>query len=74
LAFCLTEQKPYPEKELTPDRRGNTDHRAFPTFVQDLKDFFWEDLQGEVQRAAQGLFQLLSERQRDLYIVSPRYA
>jgi len=42
--------------------------------VQDLKDFFWEDLQGEVQRAAQGLFQLLSERQRDLYIVSPRYA
>jgi putative transposase len=48
-----------------------TEH--FQHFVQDLKESFWGDLQGEVQRAAQKFFLLLSERQRDFYMVSPRY-
>jgi putative transposase len=45
----------------------------FQHFVQNLKESFWGDLQGEVQRAAKKFFELLSERQRDLYMVSPRY-
>ena len=48
-----------------------TEH--FQHFVQDLKESFWGDLQGEVQKAAKKLFELLSQRQRDLYMVSPRY-
>ena len=46
-----------------------TEH--FQHFVQDLKESFWGDMQ--VQKAAKRFFELLSERQRDLYIVSPRY-
>jgi hypothetical protein len=37
-----------------------------------LRCLFWGDLQGEVQRAAKRRFELLSERQRDLYLVSQR--
>ena len=48
-----------------------TEH--FQHFVQDLKESFWGDLQGEVQKAAKRLFELLSQRQRDLYMVSPQY-
>jgi len=48
-----------------------TEH--FQHFVQELKESFWGDLQGQVQKAAQKFFDLLSERQRDLYMVSPRY-
>jgi putative transposase len=48
-----------------------TEH--FQHFVQELKESFWGDLQGEVQRAGKRLFELLSERQRDLYLVSQRY-
>ncbi len=48
-----------------------TEH--FQHFVQDLKESFWGDVQGEVQRAAKKFFELLSERQRDLYMVSPRH-
>jgi len=48
-----------------------TEH--FQHFVQDLKESFWGDLQGQVQKAAQRFFALLSERQRDFYMVSPRY-
>ena len=47
-----------------------TEH--FQHFVQELKESFWGDLQGQVQKAAQKFFDLLSERQRDLYMVSPR--
>jgi putative transposase len=32
------------------------------------------DLQGQTQKAAKRFFELLSERQRDLYMVSPRYS
>jgi len=48
-----------------------TEH--FQHFVQEMKESFWGDLQGQVQKAAQRFFTLLSERQRDFYMVSPRY-
>src|SRR5215831_17573459 len=48
-----------------------TEH--FQHFVRDLKESFWGDMQGQVQKAAKKFFELLSERQRDLYMVSPRY-
>jgi putative transposase len=49
-----------------------TEH--FQHFVKDLQESFWGDLQGQVQQSAQKFFELLSERQRDLYMVSARYA
>jgi putative transposase len=49
-----------------------TEH--FQHFVKDLQENFWGDLQGQVQQSARKFFELLSERQRDLYMVSPRYA
>jgi putative transposase len=49
-----------------------TEH--FQHFVKDLQESFWGDLQGQVQQSARKFFELLSERQRDLYMVSPRYA
>jgi putative transposase len=49
-----------------------TEH--FQHFVKDLQESFWGDLQGQVRQSAQKFFELLSERQRDLYMVSPRYA
>ena len=48
-----------------------TEH--FQHFVQELKESFWGDLQGQVKQSAEKFFGLLSERQRDLYMVSPRY-
>ena len=48
-----------------------TEH--FQHFVEELKESFWGDLQGEAQRAAKRLFELLSERQRDRYMVNPRH-
>jgi len=48
-----------------------TEH--FQHFVQDLKESFWGDLEGRVKEAAQKYFALLSERQRDFYMVSGRY-
>jgi putative transposase len=52
---------------------ASTGTEHFQHFVQDLKESFWGDLQGQVQRSAKKFFDLLSERQRDLYRVSPRY-
>ena len=48
-----------------------TEH--FQHLVEELKESFWGDLQGEAQRAARKFFELLSERQRDRYIMSARY-
>jgi putative transposase len=48
-----------------------TEH--FQHFVKDLQESFWGDLQGQVQQSAKKFFELQSERQRDLYMVSPRY-
>ncbi len=48
-----------------------TEH--FQHFVEELKESFWGDLQGEVRKSAKRFFELLSERQRDLYMVSPRH-
>jgi putative transposase len=48
-----------------------TEH--FQHFVEELKESFWGDLQGEAQRAAKKFFELLSERQRDRYMVRARY-
>lgn len=48
-----------------------TEH--FQHFVKELQESFWGDLQGQVQQSARKFFELLSERQRDLYMVSPRY-
>lgn len=63
------EKEPYtPMAKVTPI----TEH--FQHFVQDLKESFWGDLQGQTQRAAKRFFELLSERQRDLYMVRPRYS
>jgi putative transposase len=49
-----------------------TEH--FQHFVKDLQESFWGDLQGQVEQSAKKFFELLSERQRDLYMVSARYA
>lgn len=49
-----------------------TEH--FQHFVADLKESFWGDLQGQALKAAQKFFELLSQRQRDLYMVSPSYS
>ncbi len=49
-----------------------TEH--FQHFVGELKESFWGDLQGQVQQSMRRLFELLSERQRDLYMVSPRHS
>ena len=46
----------------------------FQHFVSELKESFWGDLQGQVQQSMRQLFELLSERQRDLYMVSPRHS
>jgi Transposase, Mutator family len=48
-----------------------TEH--FQHFVEELKESFWGDLQGEAQRAAKKFLELLSERQRDRYMVNPRH-
>ena len=42
-------------------------------FVEDLQESFWGDVQARTQQAAQRFFDALSEGQRDLYMVSPRY-
>jgi putative transposase len=49
-----------------------TEH--FQHFVADLKESFWGDVQGQALKAAQRFFELLSERQRDLYMVRPSYS
>ena len=43
-------------------------------FVSELKESFWGELQGQVQPSMRRLFELLSERQRDRYMVSPRHS
>ena len=43
----------------------------FQHFVSELKESFWGDLQGQVQQSMRKLFELLSERQRDRYMISP---
>ena len=48
-----------------------TEH--FQHFVQELKESFWGDCKGRRSRREE-VFRALSERQRDLYMVSPRYA
>src|SRR5437660_1480736 len=48
-----------------------TEH--FQHFVAELQESFWGDLQAGTQQAAQRFFDALSERQRDLYMVSRRY-
>ena len=48
-----------------------TEH--FQHFVKELKESFWGDVEGEVRKSAKRFFELLSERQRDLYMVSPRH-
>src|SRR5207244_5293499 len=45
----------------------------FQHFVAELQESFWGDLQARTQQAAQKFFNALSERQRDLYMVSRRY-
>jgi putative transposase len=46
----------------------------FQHFVSELQESFWGDLQGQVQQSMRRLFELLSERQRDLYMVGPRHS
>ena len=48
-----------------------TEH--FQHFVADLKESFWGECQGQTKKAMQRLLESLSERQRDLYMVSARY-
>ena len=48
-----------------------TEH--FQHFVAELQESFWGDLQARTQQAAQKFFDALSERQRDVYMVSRRY-
>ena len=45
----------------------------FQHFVEELQESFWGDLQARTRQAAQQFFDALSERQRDLYMVSRRY-
>jgi hypothetical protein len=49
-----------------------TEH--FQLFVRELQESFWGDLQGQVQQSMRRLFELLSERQRELYMVSSRHS
>ena len=49
-----------------------TEH--FQHFVADLQESFWGDLQGQAVKAAQKFFEWLSQRQRDLYMVTPSYS
>ena len=49
-----------------------TEH--FQHFVAELKESFWGDLQGQAVKAAQRFFELLSERERDLYMVGSSYS
>ena len=49
-----------------------TEH--FQHFVADLKESFWGDVQGQALKAAGKLFELLSQRRRDFYMVSPSYS
>jgi putative transposase len=49
-----------------------TEH--FQHFVADVKESFWGDCQGQTQKAMQRLLELLSERQRDRYVVNARYS
>lgn len=49
-----------------------TEH--FQHFLTDVKESFWGDLQGQMVKAAQKFFELLSQRRRDLYMVSPSYS
>lgn len=46
----------------------------FQHFVEDLQENFWGDLESRTQQAARRFFDALSERQRDLYMVNPRYS
>lgn len=48
-----------------------TEH--FQHFVADLKESFWGDYQGHARKAMKRLLESVSERQRDLYMVSERY-
>jgi putative transposase len=48
-----------------------TEH--FQHFVKDLQESFWGDLEARTRQAAQKFFDLLSERRRDMYMVSGRY-
>jgi hypothetical protein len=48
-----------------------TEH--YQHYLAELKESFWGYLQGQVQQSMRKLFELLSERQRDLYMVSPRH-
>ena len=45
----------------------------FRKFVSELKESFWGDLPGQVQRGMCRFFELLSRRQRDRYLVSPQH-
>ena len=49
-----------------------TEH--FQHFVAEVKESFWGDLQGQAVKAAQRFLDLLSQRERDLYMVSPSYS
>jgi putative transposase len=49
-----------------------TEH--FQHFVADLQESFWGDVQGQARKAMQRFIELLSERQRDRYMTSERYA
>ena len=49
-----------------------TEH--FQHFVSELKESFWGDLPGQVQRGMCRFFELLSRRQRDRYLVSPQHS
>ena len=49
-----------------------TEH--YQHYLAELRESFWGDLQGQVQQTMRKLFELLSERQRDLYMVSPRHS
>jgi hypothetical protein len=44
----------------------------FQHFVKDLQESFWGDVEARTRQAAQKFFDLLSERRRDMYMVSGR--
>ena len=71
MAFCLTSRS-HSRKETYTHGESNTVTEPFQHFVSELKESFWGDLQGHVQQGMQRRFELLSERQRDLYMVSPQ--
>jgi transposase-like protein len=67
-------QKPFSKEDLHPMAKiaPITEHHQH--YLAGLRESFWGEVQDQAQQSMRRLFELLSERQRDLYMVSPRHS